>query len=194
MPKCSTSQKINPKTGRCIKIGGPTDRKLNGVSCKSGYKVNPKTGRCIKIGGPTDQKIGGTKRTTTKWNTTFKNAWDKLMKAKTGGITEKQFVKYWGIAQKSYIKMGHTQYTFRDLVFEQLYSRVKSRRDLQSRRILSWIKFPNRQNAETILDVDEDKLDPIGYPDNLVKFTAWNSNGYNAAPFTEAKEWRGQLR
>lgn len=23
-------------------------------NCKNGYKINPTTGRCIKIGGPTD--------------------------------------------------------------------------------------------------------------------------------------------
>nr|QBK85399.1 MAG: hypothetical protein LCIVAC01_02080 [Iridovirus LCIVAC01] len=53
-------QIINPKTGRCIKIGGPTWKKLqkSKVTCKTGKQIiNPKTGRCIKIGGPTWKKL-----------------------------------------------------------------------------------------------------------------------------------------
>ena len=42
--KCPTGKKINPKTGRCIKIKLPPKKK----KCPVGKKVNPKTGRCIK--------------------------------------------------------------------------------------------------------------------------------------------------
>lgn len=74
MAKCKTGYEINPNTGRCIKIGGPTWKKLypNGKpsgkpvkdveekkekKCKKGYEVNPDTGRCIKVGGPTWKKL-----------------------------------------------------------------------------------------------------------------------------------------
>jgi hypothetical protein len=34
------------------------------TKCKTGYMVNPNTGRCIKIGGPTHKKLYPTKSKT----------------------------------------------------------------------------------------------------------------------------------
>jgi outer membrane biosynthesis protein TonB len=61
---------VNPKTGRYIKIDGPTAKKLfksgeiprPAKDCPPGKVHNPKTGRCIDINGTLAKKLGLNKK------------------------------------------------------------------------------------------------------------------------------------
>lgn len=61
---------VNPKTGRYIKIDGPTAKKLfksgeiprPAKDCPPGKVHNPKTGRCIDINGSLAKKLGLNKK------------------------------------------------------------------------------------------------------------------------------------
>lgn len=81
---CPNGQVLNPQTGKCIKVNGPTYKKVFGSQapahdqsprpgrgnpgtnypvqgpCPPGKVVNPITKKCIKRGGPSYKKIFGT--------------------------------------------------------------------------------------------------------------------------------------
>ena len=66
MKDCPDGKIMNPKTGRCVSINGPTGKKLlaskkpktpKRKDCPDGKIMNPKTGRCVSINGPTGKKL-----------------------------------------------------------------------------------------------------------------------------------------
>lgn len=108
--RCSNNSKFagddqyicNEKTGRWIKIGGPTYKKLNSSNTNKkvskyendkNYVLNEKTGKWIKIGGPTYNKIHNKKVTKKVTNKVTKKVITKNTTKKRKSITPKKVNK-----------------------------------------------------------------------------------------------------